>query len=440
MPAKLRADQIATPAGAFFNSPAAAPFGAALRQPNRFFLGVGHAHGGQTDGNVTGGSWLQSFASPNAQADFTKVVGWDYFEDLARLASVSDFGIAISGVSRTNGADAIGVNGAVVASSIGGNAWGGYYDGARVVTGSGSVTGIEINSAQVAEPSPGNAGWTEFFHMGKTPVKPPVVGQVVTLGLAAGSDALVFGRSYASDTAIGIGNNGGAFWTGINFNFSAIMREGIADDRSSPGMLGYARAISLAHEQGLSWYSSLAQIVDAGDFEVGRTYIIQTVGTTDFTLIGAAANTIGVGFTATGEGSGDGTASLVGSQAEVLRIYSAITSASVRQSLEFNDSVISFNERSGGDGGASLFQIDYRNDAAANVFVSASGTAGSPSIGVRGTATNIALTLAPKGTGWVAFGSINNVPEYANDEAADSGGLNIGGIYRTGSELKVRAE
>ena len=436
MPAKLRADQIATPAGAFFNSPAAAPFGAALRQPNRFFLGVGHAHGGQTDGNVTGGSWLQSFASPNAQADFTKVVGWDYFEDLARLASVSDFGIAISGVSRTNGADAIGVNGAVVASSIGGNAWGGYYDGARVVAGAGSVTGIEINSAQVAEPSPGNAGWTEFFHMGKTPMKAPVVGQCVALGLGGGSDALVFGRSYASDTAIGIGNNGGAFWTGINFRFNAIMREGMTDDRSAPGLQGYARAIGLAHEQGLSWYSSIAQIFTAGAFATGRTYIIQTVGTTDFTLIGAAANTIGVGFTATGAGSGDGTASLVGSQAEVLRIYSAITSASVRQSLEFNDSVISFNERSGP--GAALFQIDYRTDAAANVYVGAAASGSSPKVGVRGTLANIALTLAPKGTGWVTFGNIGNVPEYANDEAADSGGLNIGGIYRTGSELKVR--
>ena len=49
-------------------------------------------------------------------------------------------------------------------------------------------------------------------------------------------------------------------------------------------------------------------VVDAGDFVVGETYEIKTVGTTDFTAIGAASNTVGVEFTATGAGSGTGTA------------------------------------------------------------------------------------------------------------------------------------
>ena len=45
----------------------------------------------------------------------------------------------------------------------------------------------------------------------------------------------------------------------------------------------------------------------AGSFVTGRTYEIITIGTTDFTAIGASANTIGVEFTATGVGSGTGT-------------------------------------------------------------------------------------------------------------------------------------
>lgn len=49
--------------------------------------------------------------------------------------------------------------------------------------------------------------------------------------------------------------------------------------------------------------------VTAGGFVVGRFYTIVSVGTTDFTLIGASANTIGVRFKATGVGSGTGTAS-----------------------------------------------------------------------------------------------------------------------------------
>lgn len=51
------------------------------------------------------------------------------------------------------------------------------------------------------------------------------------------------------------------------------------------------------------------ETVTAGSFVVGVKYIIVSVGTTDFTLIGASSNTVGVVFTATGVGSGTGTAS-----------------------------------------------------------------------------------------------------------------------------------
>jgi len=50
----------------------------------------------------------------------------------------------------------------------------------------------------------------------------------------------------------------------------------------------------------------------AGSFVVGNTYQIVSVGSTDFTLIGASANTVGVIFNATGVGAGTGTAKLVG--------------------------------------------------------------------------------------------------------------------------------
>lgn len=46
----------------------------------------------------------------------------------------------------------------------------------------------------------------------------------------------------------------------------------------------------------------------AGSFLVGTTYRIISIGTTNFTLVGAASNTVGVVFTATGEGTGNGTA------------------------------------------------------------------------------------------------------------------------------------
>ncbi len=56
--------------------------------------------------------------------------------------------------------------------------------------------------------------------------------------------------------------------------------------------------------------STAGSTVTAGSFVIGTEYTILTVGTTDFTLIGAATNTVGVVFTATGVGSGDGTATI----------------------------------------------------------------------------------------------------------------------------------
>lgn len=52
----------------------------------------------------------------------------------------------------------------------------------------------------------------------------------------------------------------------------------------------------------------MSAIVTAGNFVVGNKYTIVTVGTTNFTAIGAASNTVGVVFTATGVGSGTGLA------------------------------------------------------------------------------------------------------------------------------------
>jgi len=48
--------------------------------------------------------------------------------------------------------------------------------------------------------------------------------------------------------------------------------------------------------------------ITAGSFVATKQYTIRSVGTTDYTLIGAVANTVGVLFTATGVGSGTGVA------------------------------------------------------------------------------------------------------------------------------------
>jgi hypothetical protein len=50
-------------------------------------------------------------------------------------------------------------------------------------------------------------------------------------------------------------------------------------------------------------------LINAGEFSVGQTYTINTLGSTNFTLVGASSNTVGVTFVATGAGSGTGIAS-----------------------------------------------------------------------------------------------------------------------------------
>jgi hypothetical protein len=57
------------------------------------------------------------------------------------------------------------------------------------------------------------------------------------------------------------------------------------------------------------WVGATAGATDnAGTFVVGRLYVIESAGDTDFTLVGAANSTVGTIFTATGVGTGTGTA------------------------------------------------------------------------------------------------------------------------------------
>jgi hypothetical protein len=77
-------------------------------------------------------------------------------------------------------------------------------------------------------------------------------------------------------------------------------------------------ASSISYEQGYT--------VTAGAFTVGANYLITSVGTTDFIAIGASANATGILFTATGVGSGTGTAQ-----------YSRTVQAKLRETVSVKD-------------------------------------------------------------------------------------------------------
>ena len=68
-------------------------------------------------------------------------------------------------------------------------------------------------------------------------------------------------------------------------------------------------APSPAPASGYTYYISTTNPVKtAGTFVVGNTYKITSIGSTNYTLIGATANTVGLTFVATGVGIGSGTA------------------------------------------------------------------------------------------------------------------------------------
>lgn len=62
----------------------------------------------------------------------------------------------------------------------------------------------------------------------------------------------------------------------------------------------------------------------AGNFVVGATYVITSIGTTNFMSIGAVSNTEGTYFTATGVGTGTGTAKLSQAVSSKLHTYLSI--------------------------------------------------------------------------------------------------------------------
>ena len=352
---QLTGNQIATPPAIPFSNSPGNPAPPAIRGARAFF-GEARNHGQQTDGSVTGGSWLQSFPSTGTT---TPVVGWDYFEDTARVSSVSDFGVGVTGVARNRGLDGIGVIAAVFAHVPGGDTcgrgWGAYVDGVRAHAATGTVNEMEVHAAHLPSSSPGNSGWTNFWHMGKTPYKAPVSGQVVGIGGSAGSDAAVFGRSYAVDAFMNIGQNGAAFWTGINFMFNSIMREGMSDDRTAPGTTGYARAIGLGYEMGMSWFSRDPS--------------------------GAPGS---------------------GTQEEVIRLFANITDHAHRASLSFGNGGMTYRERSGA--GHGIFTAVYNDSVTAGVRAIPKGSASAAVVLEANSEVGDNANLIARGAGTGLFG------------------------------------
>ncbi|CAB4122662.1 Intramolecular chaperone auto-processing domain containing protein [uncultured Caudovirales phage] len=136
--------------------------------------------------------------------------------------------------------------------------------------------------------------------------------------LAVGSEALAgFTAAAGNNTAIG-GTALKYALTGTNntaVGYAALTLATAPGDNTALGYIALSGLINARYNVFVGGSSgwNIGKKVTAGSLVVGVSYRIQTIGTTDFTLIGAASNTVGLLFTATGVGTGTGT---VGSAAD----------------------------------------------------------------------------------------------------------------------------
>ena len=111
----------------------------------------------------------------------------------------------------------------------------------------------------------------------------------------------------AESTLTGATSNFG-FFGNIAAPTSGIANTGTISSISSSGTTVTVNHNAITYTNGQT--VTVTATANATALVSGATCTILTVGTTDFTAIGAASNTVGVSFTATGVGTGDGTVRL----------------------------------------------------------------------------------------------------------------------------------
>lgn len=132
----------------------------------------------------------------------------------------------------------------------------------------------------------------------------PLTTWTTPSGLTANANPIILdsaGRPSSAGSIVEI-------WLSVAYSYKFVLKDSndvtIATYDNVPGLPQPAvvnDASSISYEQAGS-------TVTAGSFVIGNSYQIASVGTTNFTAIGASANSTGVVFTATGVGSGTGTA------------------------------------------------------------------------------------------------------------------------------------
>ena len=153
-------------------------------------------------------------------------------------------------------------------------------------------------------------------------VRRTATGQIQSSGYILGGSPSNLVLSESSNTLKFTTPNGGTILTSTGADRPTTLIGG----KVVVGDIGSATA-EPSSAQTASVYGD-AKTITAGQFITGQQYKINVLGSTNFTTIGASANTVGVVFTATGPGTGTGNATVQGKSALASRwVYSSFVEA-----------------------------------------------------------------------------------------------------------------
>lgn len=98
----------------------------------------------------------------------------------------------------------------------------------------------------------------------------------------------------------------------IGFNINPIMITFTGSSTSATSATQLGKIVNETCLRLLTYSFNAAQVtINATDLVATNVYTIRSIGTTNFTLIGAATNTVGLSFTASGPGTGTGTVTVI---------------------------------------------------------------------------------------------------------------------------------
>ncbi len=352
--------------------------GDTVRIPGRVFIGDSAPMTDQPNGAPNSvRSWLKDVPTSDG-------LGSSWFEVSAKLALTTQYGIAITGASRTPGSASsntsvfgtasLAWNRGLPSTTLLSRAWGSY---------------IEAYNAPDAGKNVDHTHCFEFAVINKDPNVPippmnpfstynkgETYGGTINSGINAGAPGnpvrwglrfCTVGQYNASDVA-----NSNGFMTGILFRANTLL----------PWPDGRKRAIVMERLDNLSWWGGTGP---ANAFEAYQQEV--TVN----------------------------------------------TATSAQKQVVHNTGVTFQNANNN-----PYLYINNASGVAEPNYISLVAQGGSSArVAAGGPGTNIDLELRPKGSGRIVI-DLNNLISYGSDAGAAAGGVPIGGLYRSGSDIKVR--